>query len=121
MRCWVKSRNERNPYYYLPASKVGHSSKTAVDNTEEGGDDVKSSCSLCPGLHTYYNGEYRGKRNREVEQNPKTLLSSDCSLKFDCMKMELLVIAGQHTAVNTFSGLVHTARHAMRVGNTRSL
>ena len=36
------------------------------------------------------------------------------------MKMELLVIAGQHTAVNTFPGLVHTARHTMGVGSTRS-
>ncbi len=37
------------------------------------------------------------------------------------MKLELLVMAGQHTAVNTFPGLVHTARHTMRVGDTRSL
>ena len=39
--------------------------------------------------------------------------SSDCSLQLDCMKLESLVIAGQHTAVNTFPGLVHTARQAM--------
>ena len=51
----------------------------------------------------------------------KSSLSSDCRLKFACMKPELLVMAGQHTAVNTFPGLVHTARHTMRVGNTRSL
>ena len=63
----------------------------------------------------------REKRDSDMEQTPKNGLSSDCSLKFDCMKMELLVIAGQHTAVNTFSGIVHTARHAMRVENTRSL
>ena len=36
------------------------------------------------------------------------------------MKLELLVIADQHAAVNTFPGLVHTARHTMRAGNTRS-
>ena len=36
------------------------------------------------------------------------------------MKLESLVIANQHVAVNTFSGLVHTARQTMRVGNTRS-
>ena len=36
------------------------------------------------------------------------------------MKLESLVIADQHAAVNTFSGLVHTARHTMRAGNTRS-
>ena len=43
VRCWVKSRNERNPCYQLPASKVGHSGGTAGDKPEEGGDDVKSS------------------------------------------------------------------------------
>ena len=46
--------------------------------------------------------------------------SSDCSLQLDCTKLESLVIANQNVAVNTFSGLVHTARHTMRVGNTRS-
>ena len=60
------------------------------------------------------------KQYREVEQNFKNGLSSDCSLQLDCTKMESLVIANQHVAVNTFSGLVHTARHTMRVGNTRS-
>ena len=51
-------------------------------------------------------------------QSQKTGLSSDCRLKPACMKSELLVNAGQHTALNTFPGLVHTARHAMGVGNT---
>ena len=40
-----------------------------MDNTEEGGDDVKSSCPLWLGLHTYYNGAHRGTRNREMESN----------------------------------------------------
>ena len=62
----------------------------------------------------------RGKRYREVEQIPKNDLSSDCRLQLACMKSELLVIADQHAAVNTFPGLVHTARHTMRAGNTRS-
>ena len=62
----------------------------------------------------------RGKQSREEEQNPKNILSSDCRLKLACMKMELLVIADQNAAVNTFPGLVHTARHTMRAGNTRS-
>ncbi len=48
----------------------------------------------------------------------KAGLSSDCRLQLACMKSELLVTAGQHTAVNTFPGLVHTARHATKVGNT---
>ena len=59
-------------------------------------------------------------RNREVEQNPKNGLSSDCRLQLAYMKLELLVIADQHAAVNTFPGLVHTARHTMGVGYTRS-
>ena len=50
----------------------------------------------------------------------KAGLSSDWSLKLDSMKLELLVIAHQHGAVNTFPGLVHTARQAMEVGGTRS-
>ena len=62
----------------------------------------------------------KGKRYREVEQIPKNGLSSDCRLQLAYMKPELLVIADQHAAVNTFPGLVHTARHTMRVGNTRS-
>ena len=46
--------------------------------------------------------------------------SSDCRLQPACMKSESLVIAGQHTAVNTFPGLVHTARHTTEVIHTRS-
>ena len=46
----------------------------------------------------------------------KAGLSSDWSLKLDSMKVESLVIAHQHGAVNTFPGLVHTARHTTRVG-----
>ena len=62
----------------------------------------------------------RGKQNSDVEQTPKMRLSSDCRLQPACMKSELLVIADQHAAVNTFPGLVHTARHTMGAGNTRS-
>ena len=71
VRCWVKSRNERNPYLQLPAGKAGHSGETAPVNGEEGGDDVKSSWPLRPGLHTYYNGGYNGLRDRKVEPIPK--------------------------------------------------
>ena len=51
---------------------------------------------------------------------PKALLSSDCTLQPECMKSELLVTACQHSAVNMFPGLVHTARHTTGVSNTRS-
>ncbi len=50
----------------------------------------------------------------------KTDPSSDCRLKLTCMKLELLVIANQHVAVNAFPGLVHTARQTTEVGGTRS-
>ena len=50
---------------------------------------------------------------------PKMCLSSDCTLQLEYMKLESLVIADQHAAVNTFPGLVHTARHTMGVGFTR--
>ena len=63
----------------------------------------------------------RGKQSREAEQIPKNDLSSDRRLQPACVKLELLVIADQHAAVNTFPGLVHTARHTMGVCNTRSL
>ncbi len=53
-------------------------------------------------------------------QSLKADLSSDWSLKPDSMKLESLVIAHQHGAVNTFPGLVHTVRHTTRVGGTRS-
>ena len=119
MRCWVKSRNERNPCQLLPAGKAGHSVETAVDKTEEGGDDVKSSWPLRGGLHTCYNGDYRGLQPSDGEPIPKSRLSSDCSLQLESMKLESLVIADQHAAVNTFPGLVHTARHTMGVGFTR--
>ena len=101
-------------------SSAEDSSETAGDNSEEGGDDVKSSCPLCSGLHTCYNGRYKEKRDREVEQNSKAGPSSDCRLQLACTKSELLVIADQNAAVNAFPGLVHTARHAMGVGSTQS-
>ena len=75
-------------------------------------DDVKSSWPLRVGLHTCYNGGDNGLI-------PKSHLSSDWGLQLDPMKSESLVIAEQHAAVNTFPGLVHTARHTMGVGSTR--
>ncbi len=54
-----------------------------------------------------------------LSESQKNALSSDCSLQLDCMKLESLVIADQHAAVNTFPGLVHTARHTMEVDRGR--
>src|ERR1700753_3779583 len=72
VRCWVKSRNERNPRPMLPAGNAGDSLETAGVNSEEGGDDVKSSCPLCLGLQTCYNGRYKGLRACEGERIPES-------------------------------------------------
>ena len=53
-------------------------------------------------------------------KSEKTVLSSDCRLQLACMKLESLVMADQHAAVNTFPGLVHTARHITKAGCTRN-
>ena len=66
-----------------------------------------------------YNGNYKGKQQRKLKQIVKGCLSPDCSLKLENMKLESLVIVDQHATVNTFPGLVHTARHTMGVGFTR--
>ena len=65
-------------------------------------------------------GGTEGRQSASWSQTLKTILSPDWSLQLDSMKSESLVIAGQNTAVNTFPGLVHTARHTMGVGCTRS-
>ncbi len=62
----------------------------------------------------------KGSEPARGSESQKAVLSSDWSLQLDSMKLESLVIADQHAAVNTFPGLVHTARHTMRVGCTRS-
>ena len=61
-----------------------------------------------------------GSNTARWSESLKAGLSSDCRLQLAYMKPELLVTAGQHTAVNMFPGLVHTARHTTKVGNTRS-
>ncbi len=62
----------------------------------------------------------KGGEIARLSESQKAVLSSDWSLQLDSMKLESLVIADQHAAVNTFPGLVHTARHTMRVDCTRS-
>ena len=62
----------------------------------------------------------KGSEPVRSSQSHKTILSSECRLQLACMKPESLVIVDQHATVNTFPGLVHTARHTTRVCNTRS-
>ena len=95
VRCSVKSGNERNPRFQLPAGNAGDSGKTNLLLRWEGGDDVKSVWPLRPGLHTCYNARYNGMQYREVEPIHKTEPSSDWSLQLDSMKLESLVMAYQ--------------------------
>jgi hypothetical protein len=62
----------------------------------------------------------KGSESAMMSQSHKDGLSPDRSLQLDSVKLESLVIADQHAAVNTFPGLVHTARHTTKVGCTRS-
>ena len=65
-------------------------------------------------------GDTKSSEAARPGESQKVVLSSDWSLQLDSMKPESLVIADQHAAVNTFPGLVHTARHTMGVVRTRS-
>ncbi len=120
VRCWVKSRNERNPCPYLPAGNAGNFKETAGDKPEEGGDDVKSSWPYGVGYKRATMGRTEGCNPARVSESQKASRSPDRSLQLDSVKSESLVIANQNVAVNTFPGLVHTARHVMGVNCTRS-
>ena len=120
VRCWVKSRTSATLIVSCHHS-VGHSSETAADNAEEGGDDVQIIMPLMTwATHVLQWRSTTSRKAARLSQSLKALLSSDCRLQLAYMKPESLVIADQHAAVNTFPGLVHTARHTTRVCNTQS-
>ncbi len=89
----------------LPSGQAGHSWETAGVKPEEGGDDVKSSWPLCPGLHTYYNGRYKGQRTREGERISKSRSQFGLESATRLHEGGILVIADQHAAVNVYPGL----------------
>jgi hypothetical protein len=77
VRCWVKSRNERNPCRRLYVSD-----ETAPINEEEGGDDVKSARPLHPGRHTRYNGWSNRLPTREgelIQSKPVSVRIAGCN------------------------------------------
>ncbi len=75
---------------------------------------------LHPGLDTCYNGRYKGEQYREVEQIPKSRPQYGLQSATRLHEAGIAVIVDQHATVNTFPGLVHTARQAMEIGSTRS-
>ncbi len=101
--------------------KLGTLARLPVTNRRKVGTTSNHHAPYAQGYTRTTMADNKVQRNREVERITKLGLSSDCRLQLACMKLELLVIADQNAAVNTFPGLVHTARHTMRVDNTRSL
>ena len=120
VRCWVKSRNERNPYAVLPAVRPGTHRGLPVKNRRKVGTRSNHHAPYVLGYTRATMAGPKGSEAAKLSGSHKTGLSSDCRLQLACMKSESLVIAGQHTAVNTFPGLVHTARHTTKVCDTRS-
>jgi hypothetical protein len=118
VRCWVKSRNERNPHPYLPAVMPGTIRKLPVISRRKVGTMSSHHGPYGLGYTRATMVVTEGSKTATWSKSLKSHLSSDCSLQLESMKSESLVIADQHAAVNTFSGLVHTARHAMGVGFT---
>ena len=120
VRCWVKSRNERNPHLQLPAVWPGTLKKLPVTSRRKAGMTSSPHGPYGLGYTRATMAVTEGSEGASPSQSRKSRLSSDCSLQLESMKSESLVIADQHAAVNTFPGLVHTARHTMGVGFTRS-
>ena len=120
VRCWVKSRNERNPCYQLPAVRLGTLVGLPVLNRRKVGMTSSPHGPYARGYTRATMVGTEGCQPARGSQSQKTGLSPDTSLQLDSLKSESLVIADQQAAVNTFPGLVHTARHTMGVGCYRS-
>ena len=118
VRCWVKSRNERNPYGQLLRKST--LAKLPLTKRRKVGTTSNHHAPYDLGYTRATMGTTKRSETARWSKTQKSTLSSDCGLQPAHMKLELLVIADQHAAVNTFPGLVHTARHTTRVVCTRS-
>ncbi len=108
------------PLFLVASSKMGTLRRLPRTTRRKVG---MTSNHHAPYVLGYTRATMAGTKSSELvraSESQKAGLSSDCGLQPAHMKLESLVIAGQHTAVNTFPGLVHTARHTTKVGNTRS-
>ncbi len=119
VRCWVKSRNERNPCPVLLTERCTLRRPPAISWRKVG------MTSSHHGLYVqgYTRATMAGTKRRQPARgslSQKASLSSDRRLQPACVKLESLVMAHQNGAVNTFPGLVHTARHITKVDCTRS-
>ena len=95
VRCWVKSRNERNPYFQLLTRNGEDSGETAVIRRRKVG---MTSSQHGPYVQGYTRATMVGTKGSElarVSESRKADLSPDCRLQFACMKSESLVTADQ--------------------------
>ncbi len=120
VKCWVKSRNERNPCFQLPSGYAGTLERLPVTNRRKVGTTSSHHGPYVQGYTRATMAGTKGCNTAKWSESQKASLSSDWSLQLDSMKLESLVIAYQNDAVNTFPGLVHTARQVNRVGCTPS-
>ena len=120
VRCWVKSRNERNPCRMLPALRVGTRTGPPASSRRKAGTTSSHHAPYALGCTRATMAGTEGCHPARGSGSRKAGPSSDWGLQPAPMKSELLVIADQHAAVNAFPGLVHTARHTTRVVCTRS-
>src|SRR4030095_444728 len=100
--------------------KLGTLERLPVINRRKVGMTSSHHGPYVPGYTRATMAGTEGCERARGSKSQKAGLSSDCSLQLDCMKSESLVIADQQAAVNTFPGLVHTARQVNRVEWTPS-
>ena len=120
VRCWVKSRNERNPRRVLPSGDAGNHAGPPPSRRRRAGTTSSHHAPYALGCTRATMAGTEGCHPARGSGSRKAGPSSDWGLQPAPMKSELLVIADQHAAVNAFPGLVHTARHTTRVVCTRS-
>ncbi len=95
VRCWVKSRNERNPCPMLPAVRPGTHGELPVINRRKVGTTSSHHGPYAQGYTRATMADTKGCKPARVSQSQKVGPSSDCSLQLDCMKSESLVIVDQ--------------------------
>ena len=118
VRCWVKSRNERNPYCQLLRKRT--LARLPLTKRRKVGMTSNHHAPYDLGHTRTTMAKTKGSEAARRSKPHKSRPSSDCRLQPAHTKSELLVIPNQNVGVNAFPGLVHTARHTMGVGGARS-
>ena len=114
MRCWVKSRNERNPYLQLPAIRAGTLELLPRLTGRRVGMTSSPHALYAQGYTRAHMVYTKGRKLARLSQTHKEYLRLNKSWQSGSLKLESLVIEDQQAAVNTLTGLAHPARHTMR-------